>query len=265
MSGPADPGVRQRLAAKGINRDKLEEYAAAFKLFDSGSTGFITVDGLRFLLEEQFGACPCVGCRPAARVTVQTRARGDPWLWSIANPTTRERGRLRDAGASTGARGRAGAGRVCCRPQRPSAKSSATRGAVGEIPSAASPPLARKALVGFRARPRGAVDATWFAAPSFVISLRRTRAGQTYSQTDYEYMLRQFSGRDTDDPVDFETFATNLHAKMGDARYNEAFGDAFDLLVKESPDEVLTADLLKVRHPASTSPPSRSESREELG
>jgi Ca2+-binding EF-hand superfamily protein len=51
--------------------------------------------------------------------------------------------------------------------------------------------------------------------------------GCAYTPDDLEYMLKQFGdgGR-----VDFVSFASSLHAKLSDSRYNEAFGDAFDLL-----------------------------------
>jgi hypothetical protein len=64
-----DPTVRARLAERGINRDKLEEYAAAFRLFDADNTGLITVDNLRYILEEQFGTRlrgVCVGLLAAS-------------------------------------------------------------------------------------------------------------------------------------------------------------------------------------------------------
>jgi len=50
--------------------------------------------------------------------------------------------------------------------------------------------------------------------------------GQAYSGDDLKYMLQQF---DDSGDVNFYAFASTLHAKMGDPRYNEAFGDAFDL------------------------------------
>jgi Ca2+-binding EF-hand superfamily protein len=51
-----DPSTRDRLAKAGIGRDKLEELASAFRLFDNDNTGLITVENLRYILEEQFGA-----------------------------------------------------------------------------------------------------------------------------------------------------------------------------------------------------------------
>lgn len=50
--------------------------------------------------------------------------------------------------------------------------------------------------------------------------------GQAYGADDLKYMLQQF---DDTGVVDFFSFASTLHEKMGDPRYNEAFGDAFDL------------------------------------
>jgi len=57
MAGPIDPAIRARLAEKGIKRDRLEEYASAFQMFDSDGSTFITVENLKHLLEEQFGKC----------------------------------------------------------------------------------------------------------------------------------------------------------------------------------------------------------------
>jgi Ca2+-binding EF-hand superfamily protein len=50
---------------------------------------------------------------------------------------------------------------------------------------------------------------------------------QAFSNEDLSYMLRQFSDSAE---VDFVTFAWSLHQKMSDSRYNEAYGDAFDIL-----------------------------------
>jgi Ca2+-binding EF-hand superfamily protein len=50
-----DQSTREALGKAGIGRDKLEEYATAFRLFDNDGTGLITVENLRYLLEDQFG------------------------------------------------------------------------------------------------------------------------------------------------------------------------------------------------------------------
>jgi Ca2+-binding EF-hand superfamily protein len=50
---------------------------------------------------------------------------------------------------------------------------------------------------------------------------------QTYSEEDLRYMLSQFG--DSSNGVDFLSFAKSMNDKMGDVRFNEAFGDAFDL------------------------------------
>ena len=52
------------------------------------------------------------------------------------------------------------------------------------------------------------------------------RVGQSYTAEDLAYMLRQFG---EGPEVGFVEFALSMHEKMSDARYNEAFGDAFDL------------------------------------
>ena len=44
---------------------------------------------------------------------------------------------------------------------------------------------------------------------------------------------QQFSGGDAG-AVDFFAFATTLHSRMADPRYNESFGDAFDLFTNAS-------------------------------
>ncbi|KAA0173437.1 hypothetical protein FNF27_05077 [Cafeteria roenbergensis] len=69
--------------------------------------------------------------------------------------------------------------------------------------------------------------------------------GASYTESDYQYMLRQFSGDQDTDVVTFPVFAKSMHSKMGNPAYNEAYGDAFDLLLKESGDVELTAGLLK--------------------
>lgn len=66
------------------------------------------------------------------------------------------------------------------------------------------------------------------------------RFGQSFSADDLSYMLRQFS--ETGD-VDFVTFALSLYEKMNDPRYNEAFGDAFDLFDVAKTGELTKEDL----------------------
>jgi len=70
-----DAATHTALQGAGIGRDKVEEYATAFRLFDRDNKGLITVEDLRFLLDEQFGepgAAPAVSlCAPRA---VQRRA-----------------------------------------------------------------------------------------------------------------------------------------------------------------------------------------------
>lgn len=72
------------------------------------------------------------------------------------------------------------------------------------------------------------------------------RFGQNFSQDDLGYMLRQFgepgSGA-ADNGVDFVSFALSLHEKLNDARYNEAFGDAFDLFDVTKSGELTRDDL----------------------
>lgn len=54
-----DPATKEALSKAGIGRDKVEEYATAFRLFDNDNTGVITVENLRYVLEDQFGErCP---------------------------------------------------------------------------------------------------------------------------------------------------------------------------------------------------------------
>jgi Ca2+-binding EF-hand superfamily protein len=66
-------------------------------------------------------------------------------------------------------------------------------------------------------------------------------ADQTFSDDDIRYMLRQFSDKAT---VDFVSFATSLHEKIGDSRYHEAFGDAFDLFDTGMRGELSADDLI---------------------
>lgn len=72
------------------------------------------------------------------------------------------------------------------------------------------------------------------------------RFGQNFSQDDLGYMLRQFgepgSGA-ADNGVDFISFAISLHEKLNDARFNEAFGDAFDLFDVTKSGELTRDDL----------------------
>lgn len=65
--------------------------------------------------------------------------------------------------------------------------------------------------------------------------------GQNYSADDLKYMLRQFGD---ENQVDFVQFATSMHEKMSDPRYNEAFGDAFDLFDTQKSGELTKSDLL---------------------
>ena len=58
-------------------------------------------------------------------------------------------------------------------------------------------------------------------------------------------MLRQFSSRAADTgEVDFSAFATSMHEKMADARFNEAFGDAFDLFDSNKSGELSKVELM---------------------
>ena len=66
-------------------------------------------------------------------------------------------------------------------------------------------------------------------------------AGQTFSDDDVRYMLRQFTDKDT---VDFVSFALSLHSKLQDSRYHEAFGDAFDLFDTGMKGELSSEDLI---------------------
>ena len=67
---------------------------------------------------------------------------------------------------------------------------------------------------------------------------------QSYGDEDLQYMMRQFLPGDGSTEVDFPTFALALHGKMGDPRYNEAFGDAFDLFDKGKGGELTKEDLV---------------------
>lgn len=76
-------------------------------------------------------------------------------------------------------------------------------------------------------------------------SLRNKLCGdfsQTFTDEDLKYMLRQFNPKGTE--VDFETFASSLHEKLNDARFNEAFGDAFDIFDTAKTGELTKADLM---------------------
>lgn len=64
--------------------------------------------------------------------------------------------------------------------------------------------------------------------------------GQAFTQDDLSYMLRQFGDGNE---VDFFTFANSLDSKMADARYSEAFGDAFDLFDTNKQGELSKDDL----------------------
>ena len=78
----------------------------------------------------------------------------------------------------------------------------------------------RAAFAMFDTDGGGTLNVTKLAA------LLNDKFGQSYSTDDLAYMLRQFG---EGPEVDFSTFAMSLHEKMGDARFNEAYGDAFDL------------------------------------
>lgn len=67
--------------------------------------------------------------------------------------------------------------------------------------------------------------------------------GQSFATEDLAYMLRQFSDTGTGG-VDFATFALALHGKMADPRYNDAFGDAFDLFDSGMKGELTKTDLI---------------------
>lgn len=78
-------------------------------------------------------------------------------------------------------------------------------------------------------------------------SLRRmlSKFGQDFPEDDLKYMLRQFSSRAGDTgEVDFAAFATSMHEKMADARFNEAFGDAFDLFDSNKSGELSKVELM---------------------
>ena len=70
--------------------------------------------------------------------------------------------------------------------------------------------------------------------------------GQDYGEDDLKYMLRQFSSRAGDGSagVDFDAFATSMHEKMADTRFNEAFGDAFDLFDSNKSGELSKVELM---------------------
>lgn len=68
--------------------------------------------------------------------------------------------------------------------------------------------------------------------------------GQSFGDEDLQYMLRQFLPGEGASEVDFPTFALSLHSKMGDPRYNEAFGDAFDLFDTQKGGELSKEDLV---------------------
>ena len=78
-------------------------------------------------------------------------------------------------------------------------------------------------------------------------SLRRmlSKFGQDFPEDDLKYMLRQFSSRAGETgEVDFAAFATSMHEKMADARFNEAFGDAFDLFDSNKSGELSKVELM---------------------
>lgn len=58
---------------------------------------------------------------------------------------------------------------------------------------------------------------------------------------------QQFGGGDAGAVVDFFAFASTLHARMADPRYNESFGDAFDLFTNASGAGELTVSA-RARH-----------------
>lgn len=64
---------------------------------------------------------------------------------------------------------------------------------------------------------------------------------QSFGQADLEYMLKQF---DEKMDVDFVKFALTLDGKMKDPKYNEAFGDAFDLFDITRSGELSRGDII---------------------
>jgi Ca2+-binding EF-hand superfamily protein len=70
------------------------------------------------------------------------------------------------------------------------------------------------------------VDSSGFITKDKLSFVLNSNFGQQYTDEDLVFMLKQFG----DGPmVDFAEFASSLDAKLRDPRYNEAFGDAFDL------------------------------------
>lgn len=73
-------------------------------------------------------------------------------------------------------------------------------------------------------------------------SLLNDTFGCSYSGEDLTYMLSQF-GSSSEGRVDFFAFASTLHDRIGDPRYSEAWGDAFDLLDTSKMGELSKDDL----------------------
>jgi Ca2+-binding EF-hand superfamily protein len=68
--------------------------------------------------------------------------------------------------------------------------------------------------------------------------------GQDFAEEDLRYMIRQFNTKADAVSVSFEDFAMNMHEKMADARFNEAFGDAFDLFDGNKSGEISKVELM---------------------
>jgi len=68
--------------------------------------------------------------------------------------------------------------------------------------------------------------------------------GQDFAEDDLRYMIRQFNTKADAVSVSFEDFAMNMHEKMADARFNEAFGDAFDLFDGNKSGEISKIELM---------------------
>lgn len=84
------------------------------------------------------------------------------------------------------------------------------------------------------------VDRTGIITVATLGKLLNEKFDQSFGADDLKYMLQQFGDGDS---IDFVAFATSLHEKMADPRYNEAFGDAFDLFSGGMPE--LTSDALR--------------------
>jgi Ca2+-binding EF-hand superfamily protein len=205
MANQAQISQIARLRDKGLSADKIDEYKAAFDLFDFDGTGRITAGALR-----AHAAVPLY--LPGLRGSSHT---------ALA------------LGAVTSA---------CCVALRCSRGSS--------MRSALSCTHRRAAFLHahpMHANVRVVALLLWHAfqprhdAPADKLGyVLNTKFGQNFGGEDLNYMLRQFG--DSGD-VDFYTFAVSLHEKMGDPRYSEAFGDAFDLFDVAKTGELTREDL----------------------